>query len=50
MNGDNIGDACEAVNWMGNINEDSIVDVSDVILVLRIALLLDELQQCTGGV
>ena len=46
MNGDNIGDACEAVNWMGNINEDSIVDISDVILVLRMALDLDPDNVC----
>jgi hypothetical protein len=31
-----------------NINNDGVVDISDVILTLRIALGLDPLQQCNG--
>jgi hypothetical protein len=42
-----IGDACEAVpNWKGDINEDGVVDISDVIRVLRIALDLDAFAFC----
>jgi hypothetical protein len=46
-NRDGIGDACEQVSrWKGDINEDRIVDISDVILVLRMALDLDDDVPC----
>ena len=34
------------VNWKGDINEDGVVDISDVILVLRMALDLDDDVTC----
>ena len=35
-----------AINFMGNVNGDNVVDISDVILVLRIALGLDTSNEC----
>lgn len=37
----------EGCYWLGDINCDDIVDISDVILVLRIALQLDPLKPCS---
>jgi hypothetical protein len=45
--GDGIGDACETVDQLkGDMNSDGIVDISDVIRVLRIALQLDPHNPC----
>ena len=43
--GDSVGDACEDY-WLGDINGDKLVDISDVILVLSMALNLDDHVSC----
>jgi hypothetical protein len=44
LDGNGIGDACEA--WKGDVNGDGVVNISDVILVLRMALDLDTDTPC----
>jgi hypothetical protein len=46
-NGNGIGDICETGGgWKGDMNYDETVDISDVILVLRMALGLDPEDPC----
>lgn len=45
---DGIGDACDAINnLLGDMNDSCTVDISDVILVLRLALQLDPPAACS---
>ena len=45
---DDIGDACDASNnLLGDLNDSCTVDISDVIMDLRIALILDDEKPCS---